>query len=79
LFAANEIKFNQAEEYRFNIDVINFFPITGTTFINGEDGRRTEKGLRSIEQLLRQAGYPISCLTLNREEPVDRHNPPTLP
>jgi hypothetical protein len=53
-----EISFREATRYQLKIGrKISYYPSKETTFVDGEEGARTQTGLRGLEAVLRELGY----------------------
>jgi hypothetical protein len=44
-------------EYQLKIDIVNYYPVKGTVFVDGEVCRRDETGFEALVAVLREFGY----------------------
>lgn len=68
----NDVKFKQMTAYHIKIGAVNFWPKTGTITVDGEDQRRSERGLDGLEVMLIEHRVikrpkPISAIGLSQK------------
>lgn len=68
----NDVKFKQTTAYHIKIGAVNLWPKTGTITVDGEDQRRSERGLDGLEVMLIEHRVikrpkPISAMSLSQK------------
>ncbi len=48
------IRFTRKTNFQVKIGRVNFYPVRGTIFVDGEPGQRRERGLAGLESVLRE-------------------------
>jgi hypothetical protein len=50
------VRFTRKTTFQLKIGRVNFYPVRGSIFVDGEPGQRAERGLNALENVLRQFG-----------------------